>query len=129
MTTQELKNQIARYVFGDVMLDAFQAWFIPEAMGDAGADHEGSLLVSEVTLRLAEYTSGHLAEEELRASLRGALYGWVLARQAPATYVPDESTQHVAVITGTSSEGTETQFSLALQTTAWAGTGLSKVPA
>ena len=121
MTTQELKNQIARYVFGDVMLDAFQAWFIPA--GYAGADR-GQLPGFEVTLGLVS-TPGPPRKIRLRSE--GALRLGVGA-SGSRDICSDES-QHVAVITGTSSEGTETQFSLALQTTAWAGTGLSKVPA
>ncbi|TMQ63843.1 MAG: hypothetical protein E6K79_09405 [Candidatus Eisenbacteria bacterium] len=78
----ELKNQIASLVEGG-SIDAFQEWFVPAVMNGV-ADSELDALSAEVELRLAEHTSGHLSEPELREEFRALLEGRLVASGQPA---------------------------------------------
>ena len=67
----QIRTQLARYLTRAITLDEFQEWFVPEAW----AVEAGSLaydLAQTIELLLAEYTSGHRTEDELREEF-GAL--------------------------------------------------------
>ena len=62
-----IREQVARYLAGEISLSAFQDWFIPQAWNiDKRADRFIAELVHGIELKLAEYSSGHWAEDELK---------------------------------------------------------------
>jgi len=66
----EIRNKLIEYLSSRKTLDDFQAWFIPEIWDiEREDDPELHNLVYSIELRLAEYSSGHLSEEELRQEL------------------------------------------------------------
>ena len=70
----EIRGQLARYLVGEIPLDQFEEWLV-QGSWDAHLDSEGSAqeLAYNVELKLAEFSSGHLSEEELRRGLRPLL--------------------------------------------------------
>ncbi len=74
----EIRERLSRYLNGDLSLSEFQEWFVPvawEAQGSAN-DITGDLL-NEIELDLAEFTSGHRSEEELRGRWLPFVRGYV----------------------------------------------------
>ncbi len=66
----QVRAQVARYLSGDVSLAEFQAWFVPRSWDLPGVGEEPAKdLCQEIELALAEYTSGHRTEGELRRLL------------------------------------------------------------
>jgi hypothetical protein len=72
MLDAQIRSQIAGYIEGAISLDSFQKWFIPIAweIEQAGVSSDEVELVNNIELLLAEYTSEHLTEDELRDELR-----------------------------------------------------------
>jgi hypothetical protein len=70
MKDTQIRNQIRRLLSNEVSLREFQKWYVP-ATWDIDRSNEASSkdIASEIDLKLAEYTSGHLAEPELRHDL------------------------------------------------------------
>lgn len=60
----EIKSHLLDYLAGRNTLEEFEDWFVPETWDTE--DSEAEPLAAEVDLRLAEHTSGHLPEDELR---------------------------------------------------------------
>lgn len=68
---QTIREQLARYLRGDMSLAEFEAWLIPETWElSPKSDHKTYELATEITLRIAEFTSGDWSEDELRGALR-----------------------------------------------------------
>lgn len=66
----EIRQDLVRYLAGDVDLDAFRRAFLPKAWNiEQRADAETADLVREIDLSLAEFDQGHWNEDELRARL------------------------------------------------------------
>lgn len=66
----EIREQLARFLFGDATLERFEEWFVPETWdADKAGDAEAEDLTNEIDLAVSEYTSGHLSAEELRTRL------------------------------------------------------------
>ena len=67
----DIHNHLVRYLSGEISLDEFRDWFDPATweVDPVGAT-SASQLAGEVELRLAEFSNGHLTEEDLRAKLR-----------------------------------------------------------
>lgn len=70
----EVRAWLSRYLDGQIVLAHFEEWFVPATWGIADSD-----LVNEISLLLAEYSSGDRTEEELRLSFSG------LAKQPAVT--------------------------------------------
>ncbi len=67
---QEIRQQLCRYLAGDIGLGEFQRWFVPSTWNvEKLADPDAETLVNEIHLRLAEFSNGHLVEAELREKL------------------------------------------------------------
>ena len=63
----EIREQLARYVAGDISLSAFREWFSPQAWNiDRRADTLTSQMVHEIDLVLAEFDHGDWIEEEVK---------------------------------------------------------------
>jgi hypothetical protein len=65
----EIRSQLASYLAGDMTLSAFSDWFVEKTWGEETSE-SFSDLVSEIELVLAEFTSGHRSEEEVKNLLR-----------------------------------------------------------
>jgi hypothetical protein len=63
----EIRTQLRRYVRGEISLESFEEWLAPriwtiEASNDPAAED----LAYAIDLRLAEHSSGHWTDTELR---------------------------------------------------------------
>lgn len=65
-----IRDWLARYLAGEIDLRAFQEWFVPTSWNQTGqGDARLDELIGEIELRLAELSSGHRTETELRRFL------------------------------------------------------------
>jgi hypothetical protein len=70
--TDQLYDQLGRYLAGIQTLQEFDQWFVPATWHiDPSSDPDLAGLAGEVYLRVAEFTIGHRTEEELKTLLRG----------------------------------------------------------
>lgn len=66
----ELHRQLARYLSGEISLNDFEDWFVPRSWNfHAGSTPSLQDIVSEIELLLAEYSNGHVVEEDLKQKL------------------------------------------------------------
>jgi len=89
MTLEDLKNNLLDYLAGERSLARFQEWFIP-AGWNIDPSNETSRFVNEIELRLAEYTNGHLIEDELKKALGTVLNRTIQSQPSQAAFVPTE---------------------------------------
>lgn len=69
-TISDLQAHLTQYLNNTTTLKQFRAWFDQETWGLAAkSDSHTRRLAGEIELRLAELTSGHLTEDELRKLL------------------------------------------------------------
>src|ERR1700674_2226168 len=74
MLDMSIREQLARYLNQEITLAGFQEWYVPFSwQADRRSDLFLRELISDIDLRLAEYTSGHLSEEQLRSELRSLI--------------------------------------------------------
>ncbi len=59
-----IRNHLRSYLRGDTTLGEFQTWFIPRAFASDESD-----LADAIELVLAEFTSGHRTEDDVRQQL------------------------------------------------------------
>jgi hypothetical protein len=73
--TEEVLAELHRYLDGEISRDELQDFLVPLVVDPdaAGLEAAAKDLVYSIQLHLAEFTSGHLTEEELRAHLRDLL--------------------------------------------------------
>lgn len=73
-TLQDLQSHLADYLAGTSSLPEFRDWFDVETWDlDMQPDEPLGQLVGEIELRLAEFTSGHRTEDDLRYHLESLL--------------------------------------------------------
>jgi len=66
----EIRNQLARCLAKEITLDEFEDWFVARSWNYQEAATPQLLdLVSQIELLLAEFSNGHLEEEQLRRHL------------------------------------------------------------
>jgi hypothetical protein len=66
----DIHNQLVRYLAGEIPLTAFHDWFDQETWDvDLQGNTLASELAAEIELRLAEFSSGHRDEDDLRRIL------------------------------------------------------------
>ena len=71
---RELLMRLASYLGGNSTLEQFRDWFDVETWDlDLQSDTLLGQTVGEIELRIAEFTSGHRTEDELRAMLQPLL--------------------------------------------------------
>ncbi|HKV25545.1 MAG TPA: hypothetical protein VJN93_13205 [Candidatus Acidoferrum sp.] len=69
-TVHDLQSQLLRYLRNEATLREFREWFDDETWSLAAEpDSPARQTAGEIELRIAEYTGGHLAENELRSLL------------------------------------------------------------
>jgi hypothetical protein len=64
-----IKSELTRYILGQKSLQEFREWFDSSTWDTELDDRSTSDLIGEIELRLAEFSAGHLAENELRELL------------------------------------------------------------
>jgi hypothetical protein len=70
-TVHELQTHLSRYLSNATSLENFRDWFDDETWGLAAEPESPARQVAgEIELRIAEFTNGHLTEDELRKLLR-----------------------------------------------------------
>ena len=66
----QIREWLARYLHGEVSLDQFEDWLVQRSWNMHGDSDEASQkLVAAIELRLAEHSSGHLDDKQLRDEL------------------------------------------------------------
>jgi len=66
----ELRNQLVRMLGNEVSLDDFEDWLVQRSWNiHQNSDLLAQRLAYAIELRLAEYSSGHLSNDELRKEL------------------------------------------------------------
>jgi hypothetical protein len=71
---REIRTHLGRYLSGKSSLRQFREWFDVETWGLAAEpDSPARQVAGEIELRLAEFTNGHLTEDELRTLLQALL--------------------------------------------------------
>ncbi len=89
----EIREKISRYLRQEVSLDQFEDWLVQHSWNmHQDSDDDAQKLAASVELRLAERSSGHLNESELREELRSLLNVFPLRidfKLVPVS-VPDE---------------------------------------
>jgi hypothetical protein len=65
-----VRQKLIEYVASRISLQEFQRWFVPATWDVHLSGEQGAIdLAYRIELRLAEYTSGHLPENQLRSEL------------------------------------------------------------
>ncbi|MEX1253550.1 MAG: hypothetical protein WEE64_04340 [Dehalococcoidia bacterium] len=108
MLESEIREQIARYHCREISLAEFEHWFAPRAWG---ADREGDRaaldLVGQIELLLAEFSSRHRSEDEVRRRLQS---------------IAENYTVRLNAVTGSTSTNSVSTSVVALRPFAGAGT-------
>ena len=92
-TVLELQTQLSRYLSNGITLEGFRDWF-DDATWGLGAEPDSLIRqkAGEIELRIAEFTNGHLTEQELKDLLRARVLDPIGDRaesmdfQIPVTY-------------------------------------------
>ncbi len=73
-TLQDVQRYLANYLNSEISLSQFRDWFDTETWDlDMQPDTSLGQMVGEIELRLAEFTSGHRTEDDLRYHLESLL--------------------------------------------------------
>jgi hypothetical protein len=71
IAVSEIRREISRYLRGDISLDRFEDWLVQHSWNmQLDSEEAAQKLAAAVELRLAEHSSGHLDESDLREQLR-----------------------------------------------------------
>lgn len=74
----EVVDRLQSYLIGVESLDEFEDWLVSRSWDVHRTEDQPAIhLVSEIELRLAEFTSGHWTEEELRKFFLEKVFGAV----------------------------------------------------
>lgn len=78
----EIREQLARYLVGEISLDEFRQWFVPAAWElEASDDVVANELSNQIFLSLAEYSNGDWTEAELNQLFRHLVASGLTQRQ------------------------------------------------
>ncbi len=85
----QIREKISRYLRHEISLDQFEDWLVQRSWNmHKDSDEDAQRLASEVELRLAEHSSGHLTVAALRDELRD--FANVFPSRIDFGSVPDE---------------------------------------
>lgn len=74
----EIRDWLARYLAKEIPLEEFEDWFVRQSWDmHVGSPEAAQKLASAIELRLAEHSSGHLTDEDLRRELRSFVATYV----------------------------------------------------
>lgn len=63
----EIRDQLARYLAGEISLQVFEEWFVSHSWDVNRTGNENAVeLVYKIELRLAEFSKGHRTEQEFQ---------------------------------------------------------------
>ncbi|HET9407081.1 MAG TPA: hypothetical protein VFO39_07570 [Candidatus Sulfotelmatobacter sp.] len=95
----QIRQQLAKYLHDEMSLDHFEDWFVQRSWNM----HRDSMdaaqkLASAIELRLAEHSSGHLSENDLREELLPFVttYNAVVSFGQPAAAVPSSDAHYTS---------------------------------
>ncbi len=94
----QLRLHLIKLIEGKLTLDEFEDQFVSASWNmHQDSSTSATALASAVELRLAEHSSGHLSESELRKELSGLVSGSIinLASDITGTIKSDSSTQFI----------------------------------
>lgn len=85
MLDTEIRDKLAKYLSSEISLRQFQEWFVPATwdIQDSQPAHILDLAYS-IQLKLAEYTSNHLTENDLRRALSPYIERFTMVVSFPA---------------------------------------------
>lgn len=67
----QIRQQLAKYLNDEISLDHFEDWLVQRSWNmHRDSEPAAQKLASAIELRLAEYSSGHLEEKNLREEMR-----------------------------------------------------------
>ncbi len=76
LVESKLRNDVIRLVEGKLSLDDFEDCFVAESWNMHQSNSPSAVaLASAIELRLAEYSSGHLSEEDMKSELSKLVSG------------------------------------------------------
>ena len=76
----QIREKLGRYLSNELSLDHFEDWLVERSWNmHKDSCESAQKLASAIELRLAEYSSGHLDEAELRDELRQFVNSYVLS--------------------------------------------------
>jgi hypothetical protein len=106
MLDTEIRERLARYLAGEVSLEAFATWFLPATWNveNEGADATRRLTFGILHL-LVEHSNGDLSESDLRRKL-GVLGRTYWFEQAPRSGTVLTSSRSVTELAAPESAGT-----------------------
>lgn len=79
----EIRSNLVKYLAGEMSLDDFEDWFAQHSWNmHKDSNQNAQRLASAIELRLAEHSSGHLSEEQLREQLRPHVVRYVVTLTA-----------------------------------------------
>jgi hypothetical protein len=93
----QIRQQLAKYLHGEVSLDLFEDWLVQRSWNmHRDSDEAAQKLASAIELRLAEHSSGHLDDEQLREELRPFVttYTAVVSFGQPSAAVPSNDAHY-----------------------------------
>jgi hypothetical protein len=72
--SQQIGVELGRYLRGERTLREFYHWFMPASWDvHRHEDPQAERLVGEIGLKLAEYSAGHVTEDEIREEFEALL--------------------------------------------------------
>jgi hypothetical protein len=93
---REIRRWLAAYLAGEISLSAFEDWFVPATWDlHRSDDPVPNALAGEIKLRLAEFSSGHWTEDELKERLHHLAPRWF---REPNLMATSSSVTHRAVV-------------------------------
>lgn len=100
ITQAQIVRQIEYLLAGKISLDDFEDWLVRSSWNmHLDSTSEAQELVWKIELNLAEHSSGHLDETELRTELKELVPIWYLISQ-PVSHASPHQTS--SVVTGSS---------------------------
>lgn len=67
----DIYEALVRFLAGEISLDDFEDWFVQQSWNmDLDSDESAQQLASAIELKLAEYSNGHLSNNELSSFFR-----------------------------------------------------------
>ena len=98
MLELEIRQKLINYLINAISLSQFQEWFVPNTWDVHLSGEQGAIeLTNDIELRLSEYSSGHLPEEQMRKEFSQLLSHatFTFGRASSVIQTSDNSVQFV----------------------------------
>ena len=84
----EIRAELRRYLRIEISLESYEEWFAPRVWQiEASNDPAAEDLAYQIDLRLAEHSSGHRTDDELRVLLASIDQGLRAVQGAPSRHL------------------------------------------